>query len=200
MFTARVVRGRIGAIYFSIDTLTAISSMALKAAAEAGRVEGARRIREIYNIPKHIIDRSVTIMLSSASETVCTMRIESKPISFKHFEARQTLRGTTIRIKVGGSRSLIRGAFIGGYIYVKKKGASPKMVYIGERLGGHVFIRKGNPRPGRLPITKLATGAVLVGKLYIRHDIFPKVKERIVTVFQRDFSRLYRLATKRRSA
>jgi len=165
------------------------SARALNRAGRAGFTEGSKLIRQKYNLKAKDIKKATKVTRARIDNLKVILDITGGPIPFKYFRARQTKKGVTVKIRKGGARTLIRGAFIGGYIPIKRKtkrGISVRMEKRTEWGGGHVFIRKGKRRT---PIVKLATGTVIIPVLFRKY--LPQIEKRVNEVFNREFWHSY---------
>jgi len=104
-----------------------------------GRV--IRAIAKQSSIPTAIVRRTVKRRLASVKGGTLegVVWATGKPLSLKHFKARQLSFG--VRAKVRGEWTRYQGAFMG-----------PRPGVIAGRLGGHVFVRTSS---ARLPIEML---------------------------------------------
>jgi hypothetical protein len=174
-------------------------SRALNRAAKAAFTLGSKEIRKEYNIKAADIKKAAQIKPATFGSLQAVISISGGPIPFKYFGARQTKQGVTVKIKKSGKRTLIKGAFIGGYIPIRQKTkrgrVSFKMVNVSDWGGGHVFIRKGK---SRLPIVKMATTQVTIPKLFQSRRIWPVIERKISETFKKEFWHNYYFYLSRR--
>ena len=149
----------------------AVASALNKTVAQA-RTAMSREIRREFNISAGTVNQSLRIQRASAAkarfELSATLSSISRPgrrsLNLAHFAARQTRKGVTFKIKRGGQRKLIPGAFL-------------------INGGATVMIREGKTR---LPIRALQT--IDVGQMFNTKRINAKVVQLINTRFPAIFA------------
>jgi hypothetical protein len=109
---------------------------ALNRAMEQTATGSSREIRKVYNLKHRALLAAMTKRLASSASLTATIEVRGKPIPLIEFDARWTRAtriGASVRVKVGGPRKRIRGAFIGvhGYtgarqVFVRKELSDPR--------------------------------------------------------------------------
>ena len=151
---------------------------ALNRTLEQARTAMSREIRQEFNMPAAKV--SAALRVRRASFKAGRFRMEAvlespskrgRSLNLINFAARQTRQGVTVKIKKGGPRKLIRGAFIGND-------------------GRTVFIREGK---SRLPIRAVQTidVAQMFNTRRINAKVVDVVKARFPAIFERE-ARYYR--------
>lgn len=147
---------------------------------EQARTAMSREIRAEFNISRSKVDQSLVIRRASPRAGVYAIegRLESptkrgRSLNLINFDARPTSKGVTVKIKKGGPRKLIKGAFI-------------------ANQGRTVFIRTGK---SRLPIEARQT--IDVAKMFNTRRINARVVQFMRTRFADIFEREARFYTER---
>ncbi len=77
------------------------------------RTEAGREIRKEYNVTLRGIRQASSVTRARPGKVpVAVLTFQGKPINLFEFDAKQTKLGVTVKVKVGGARKLIPGAFI----------------------------------------------------------------------------------------
>lgn len=160
----------------------------LNRAANSAVTVGSKKIRTIYNIKAGDIKKAVNIKKATVGNTQAVLNITGGQIPFKYFGAKQTQKGVTLKIKKTEPRKLIKSAFIGGYIPIKKKKGKYVPVKISSWGGGHVYQRKTKKW---LPISKLVATNITIPDLFRSPKIWPHIQNKIQETFEKEFWRNY---------
>lgn len=162
------------------DVAAAATSRAVNRTIEQARTAMSREIRNEFAIPASKVNAALRIIRASARGGVFQIEaaLESpsqrgRSLNLINFSARQTKRGVTVRIRKGGGRKLIRGAFI-------------------ANKGRTVFIREGKKR---LPITPVQT--IDIAQMFNTRRINARVVQAIRDKFPEIFAREAKFYTDR---
>ena len=155
------------------DVAKQATARAINRTLEQARTAMSREIRAEFNIPARKVNDALRVNRASFRDGL--FRIEGslesptkrgRSLNLINFDARQTSKGVTVKVKKGGPRKLIPGAFI-------------------ANDGRTVFRRVGK---SRLPIKALQT--IDVAQMFNTRRINAKVvqvmKERFPTIFERE--------------
>lgn len=161
----------------------AMASALNKTTAQA-KTSMSREIRAEFNIDAATVARALRVGRASASKGKFQLTADltsiSKPhqrsLNLAHFAARQTRKGVTFKVKKGGPRKLIKGAFL-------------------INGGATVMIREGKTR---LPIHALQT--INVSQMFNTKRINARVVHMIETKFPAIFANEVRFFTQRFNA
>lgn len=151
---------------------------ALNRTMEQARTAMSREIRQEFNMPAAKVSAALRVRRASfkAGRFGMEAMLESpskrgRSLNLINFAARQTRQGVTVKIKKGGPRKLLRGAFI-------------------ANDGRTVFVREGK---SRLPIKALQT--IDVAQMFNTRRINAKVVTMIRSKFPEIFAREARYYT-----
>lgn len=156
------------------DIARQATSRALNRTVEQAKTAMGREIRAEFNMTASTVNQSLRIRRASARGGVLALDAELSSISrpgkrslnLAHFSARQILKGVSFKIKRGGPRKTIPGAF---------------MINDGKT----VMIRKGK---ARLPIKALQT--IDVGQMFntkrINETVVRVIKQKFPEIFMRE--------------
>lgn len=165
------------------DVARQATSSALNKTIAIAKTAMSREIRQEFVLPASKVGDSLRI--SKASATGGSLRLEAglypvnkkgRSLNLSNFQARQTAKGVTFKVKRNGPRQLIPGAFL-------------------INQGGTVMIRIGKQR---LPIKALQT--IDVSQMFNTKRINAKVVETIKARFPEIFEREARFYTDRFNA
>lgn len=164
---------------------------ALNRCAEMARTDASRELRAAgYNIRASTIKASISISHAGPGRLVAKLRVNRKPIPLMLYEARQTTAGVSVKVK--GSRSVIKGAFIAkmksGHlgVFERAPGAKHKRVIV-----------NGKARSSSLPITQLFGPSV--GGAYAADTVQAAMARAIANNFNRRFAHEMKRLTSRGS-
>jgi hypothetical protein len=141
---------------------------ALNRALDSSNTETSREIRKVYNLKDRTVKAALRKIRASKSRLWAELRIEGSRIGLIEFDARwrhgQKV-GATVRVKVGGGRKTVAGAFIAA-----------------GRGGQNVFRRVGNRR---LPIRRLTS--VSIPQAFDNDSVTTAVQRIASAVFDKNF-------------
>jgi len=161
------------------DMADRVTVRALNRTIEEGRTDMSREIRAEFNLPASKVREKLFIEKASFKGGRLTLqaallskdpRGRRRSINVINFGARQTARGVTVKIKKGGGRKAIKGAFI-------------------ANKGRTVFKREGK---ARLPIQPVQT--IDVQQMFNTRRINPAVVRRLGPKFVKNFEHELRFA------
>lgn len=169
------------------DVAAQALARAMNRTVEQAKTAMSREIRQEFALPAATVNQS--LLISRASYRAGRFNLEAslssisqrgkRSLNLAHFQARQTSRGVTFKIKRNGPRQLIKGAFL-----------------IND--GKTVMIRVGSKR---LPIKALQT--INVSQMFntrrINAKVIKVIEERFPTIFARE-AKFYIDRFNRRSA
>lgn len=141
---------------------------ALNRTVDSSATETSREIRKVYNLKDRTVKAALRKVRASRSRLVATLHVEGARIGLIEFEARwrqgQAV-GATVRIKLGGARKPVAGAFIAD-----------------ARGGRGVFRRVGKKR---FPLKYLTT--ISIPQAFSNDDVVGAVQKTAEVVFQKNF-------------
>jgi len=168
------------------DAINKAITRSLNRAANAAITAGSKKIREEYNIKAKDIRSATKIKKATFVSNEVVITITGGAIPFRYFSPKQTLKGVTVKIKKGGKRTLVKGAFIGGWTR-KKVGGRYSMVQVTKR-NGLVFARKGK---ARYPLKELSVTSVTIDKLFASDKVMSVIQERVNEIVRKEMVRNY---------
>lgn len=153
------------------DLLRRAAVSAVNKTAAQGRTAMSRRIREEFNMKARNVNDQLkvsraTIGMLGVAATLAVPRKNKRSLNLINFDAKQAATGVTVRVKRGGKRKLIPGAFI-------------------ANKGRTVFIRVGKKR---LPIKALQTidVAQMFNARRINSDVVTFMQKKFPDVFKHE--------------
>lgn len=128
------------------DVAEQATARAINRTLDGGKTRMARSITQEFNVKQSVVRESLRVQGASRKGGLFTIEgyLESpakrgRSRNLIHFQARQTPLGVQVKVKRGGPRKLVRGAFIANK---------------DNKYGGTVFVRTGK---SRLPIEGVQT-------------------------------------------
>lgn len=112
---------------------------ALNKTARAIRAQAARKIQQERNLKIGVIKKSLNLSRARKGRLVATITASGKPIPIRHFGARQSRLGVSVKIRKGGKLVRLR------------RHGNKAFINASSKLGPNVFVRKGR---SRLPVQK----------------------------------------------
>lgn len=96
------------------EQITRAQARALNRTAENLRTEAGREIRKEYNVTLRGVRQASKIVRASTRSKYpkAEVTFSGRPINLVEFDARQTARGVTVKVKTRGARRLIEHAFL----------------------------------------------------------------------------------------
>ena len=170
------------------NAITKAIARSLNRAATSAFNAGSKKIRERYNIKAKDIKKASKVKKATAGSDRVIITITGGAIPMKYFSPKQTKKGVSVKILKRGKRSLLKHAFIAGYVPIKTKTGKYKILKKSSWGGGHVFIRKTKKR---LPIAVMKATAITIPKLFSRDDVADVVKKTATETFLKEFWRNY---------
>lgn len=137
-------------------------------------------IRKSLNLKKQTIRKQFTIVQSNKTKLQGTIIVRGRPQPIIDFDAKQTKRGVTFKIKKDKGRRIIKGAFIA----TMRSGR--KGVFV------RTFKKDVNPKKHGLPIEEKFTTSVMQAftNQKVRKELFKLGKSFFFPEFQRNLTRL----------
>lgn len=129
-------------------TGTRLLYRSLNEGADGMRSEATRAVREDLNATARAVRKSMHVKKARGrgAAPAVDLTVEMKPLPLGAFQARQTAKGATFKVKKGGGRKVIPRTFVA----TMKSG----------HKGVYRRVRVGKKRVGRLPIEELKTASV----------------------------------------
>lgn len=163
------------------DIASKATASALNKTVAQAKTAMSKEIRAEFNLPASTVSQSLRIRRASARAGILALEAELSSISqpgkrslnLAHFDARQTAKGVSVKIRKGGKRTTIRGAFL-------------------INAGATVMIRVGRKR---LPIEARQT--INISQMFNTKRINAKVVQMIEAKFPTIFANEVRYYTER---
>lgn len=141
----------------------------LNRAADAGRAEGIRIVRETLNLKAKDVRRVIKVEKRTGAQLAdAAIVIEPEDVRMIAYDARQTKPGVTVKVKRGGARRLVRGVFLATMLSGHKG--------VWRRLPGTI-----GPRSGREMIHELYSTSPR--QLFKRKSAVDRVIKRAAAAF-----------------
>ncbi|CAG1065991.1 hypothetical protein BAC1_01588 [uncultured bacterium] len=85
-----------------------------------------RAVRGTYNISRERLDAGLYLRRATWENPVFLLKFKGRSPGLQHFDARQTRRGVTVKVKKEGGRKVVQGAFMPASIegVYKREGAA----------------------------------------------------------------------------